>query len=173
MRVYDFHYNYNSKFFLGIFLLLILISIGVILFFYNNRRIFKVIIIVIFMMLFLIVLSTSYLYPYTKYKEIQKAIDKDEILYVSGEVVDFYTPKLTFGGHECESFKINNIEFRYYDNESYGYSLSSNKNKVIFQNGQNLKIGYYEEYDYYDKSSPSRRVIVCIEILEDDLNSSE
>lgn len=167
MRVYDFHFNYNSKFFLGVFLLLILISIGAILFFNNNKRIFKAIIVVIFMILSLIVLYTSYIYPYSKYREIKKSINNNEILYVSGEVVDFYTPKLTFGSHEYESFKIKDIEFKYYENESYGYSVFANNNGIISKNGQKLKIGYYEEYEHYDKSSPSRRVIVSIEILED------
>lgn len=172
MRVYDFNFNYNSKFFLGVFLLLILIGVGTILFFNNDKKILKIIVIVIFLILSLVVSYTSYIYPYNKYKEIKDAINNNKILYVSGEVVDFYTPKLTFGSHECESFKINGIEFKYYDNESYGYSIFSNKNRVITQNGQKLKIGYYEEYDYYDKSSPSRRVIVSIEILDENSNSN-
>ena len=167
MKAYDFSYNYNSKFILSLFILLILIIMSIVSVCNSNKKIFKLIIVAIFILLSLMVCYTSYFYPYSKYKEIKEAINNNEILYVSGEVVDLYTPKLKFGSHECESFKINDIEFKYYENESYGYSVFANNNGIIFENGQKLKIGYYEEYEHYDKSSPSRRVIVSIEILED------
>ena len=73
-----------------------------------------------------------------------------------------------FSNHESESFKINDIEFEYLENESYGYARIAKNKGIINKNGQKLKIGYYEEYEYYDKSKPSRRVIVSIEILNSD-----
>ena len=62
----------------------------------------------------------------------------------------------------------NDIEFEYLENESYGYARIAKNKGIINKNGQKLKIGYYEEYEYYDKSKPSRRVIVSIEILNSD-----
>ena len=59
-------------------------------------------------------------------------------------------------------------EFEYLENESYGYARIAKNKGIINKNGQKLKIGYYEEYEYYDKSKPSRRVIVSIEILNSD-----
>lgn len=167
MKVYDFRFNYNFNFFLGVFSILILIIIGIILFFNSNKKIFKVIIVIIFMLLSFTICYTFYVYPHNKYKKIKKAIDNNEILYVSGEVTDFYTPGLKWGSHECESFKINDVEFKYYENESYGYSIFSSNKGLIFQNGQKIRIGYYEEHDYYDQSILTRRVIVSIEILDD------
>lgn len=114
MKAYDFSFNYDSKFILGLFILLILIIMSIVLVCNSNKKIFKLIIVAIFIFLSLMVCYTSYIYPYSKYREIKESINNNEILYVSGVIVDLYTPKLKFGSHECESFKINDIEFKYY-----------------------------------------------------------
>jgi hypothetical protein len=116
----------------------------------------------------IIVCNSLFANPYKNYKVIKNAINNNEILYVSGEVVDFYTPAYKWENHDNESFKINGIEFSFSEYESYGYCKLAVNNGVICHNGQKLRIGYYEEYYYYDKSYPSRRVIVSIEILDDD-----
>lgn len=167
MKVYEFSFNYNYNIFLGLFIILCIITMGLGLFFKSNRNTIKVFIIVFFAFLSYFVCNSIYFYPYSRYKLIVNAINNDQILYVSGEVTDFHTPELKFGNHEFESFKINGIEFKYSEYESYGYSTISKQNGVIYQNGQKLKIGYYEEYDYVDKNEPSRRVIVSIEILDE------
>lgn len=118
--------------------------------------------------MFSFVVYSLYIHPFSNYRKIKKAIENNEILYVSGEVTEFKTPSLKWGNHESESFKINDIEFEYLENESYGYARIAKNNGIINKNGQKLKIGYYEKYEYYDKSKPSRRVIVSIKILNSD-----
>ena len=168
MQVYKFGYNYNISFFLSLFFIMIFIIMGMAFFFSTDKKILKLLIMIIFVGMFSFVVYSLYIHPFSNYRKIKKAIENNEILYVSGEVTEFKTPSLKWGNHESESFKINDIEFEYLENESYGYAKIAKNNGIINKNGQKLKIGYYEEYEYYDKSKPSRRVIVSIEILNSD-----
>lgn len=165
MQVYKFSYNYNISFFLSLFFIMIFIIMGMAFFFSADKKTLKLLIMIIFVGMFSFVVYSLYIHPFSNYRKIKKAIENNEILYVSGEVTEFKTPSLKWGNHESESFKINDIEFEYLENESYGYARIAKNKGIINKNGQKLKIGYYEEYEYYDKSKPSRRVIVSIEIL--------
>ena len=168
MQVYKFSYNYNISFFLSLFFIMIFIIMGMAFFFSADKKILKLLIMIIFVGMFSFVVYSLYIHPFSNYRKIKKAIENNEILYVSGEVTEFKTPSLKWGNHESESFKINDIEFEYLENESYGYARIAKNKGIINKNVQKLKIGYYEEYEYYDKSKPSRRVIVSIEILNSD-----
>ena len=168
MQVYKFSYNYNISFFLSLFFIMIFIIMGMAFFFSADKKILKLLIMIIFVGMFSFVVYSLYIHPFSNYRKIKKAIENNEILYVSGEVTEFKTPSIKWGNHESESFKINDIEFEYLENESYGYARIAKNKGIINKNGQKLKIGYYEEYEYYDKSKPSRRVIVSIEILNSD-----
>ena len=52
-----------------------------------------------------------YVMPISSYTKIKQNIDTGNIYIVEGEVSNFSTPENAFGGHDSESFTINNVNF--------------------------------------------------------------
>lgn len=164
--MYEFKFNFNISFYGPIIMLILIVAFTIYLL--NNSKILKLKIIITILAVFMFCLVfESLMHNVTMYQIIKKEIEDNKILYVEGKVEELYTLPQKGDNHDSESFIINGIKFEYNERTPYGYSKLAVNDGLINENGQNLKIGYYEEYDYYDKSSPSKRVIVSIEILED------
>ena len=97
MQVYKFSYNYNISFFLSLFFIMIFIIMGMAFFFSADKKILKLLIMIIFVGMFSFVVYSLYIHPFSNYRKIKKAIENNEILYVSGEVTEFKTPSLKWG----------------------------------------------------------------------------
>ena len=89
MQVYKFSYNYNISFFLSLFFIMIFIIMGMAFFFSADKKILKLLIMIIFFGMFSFVVYSLYIHPFSNYRKIKKAIENNEILYVSGEVTEF------------------------------------------------------------------------------------
>lgn len=87
-------------------------------------------------------LIVFYIKPICSYWEIKQNISKGYIYTVEGEVSNFETPEDILGGHDSESFTINNVRFCYYETENYGYSKFLCNGGVVTENGQKLRITY-------------------------------
>lgn len=75
-------------------------------------------------------------------KEIKDAMKKGKVIVVTGEVNGF-SPARDINV-DTEKFSINNVQFEYSEFEDiYGYHTTSEQNKIIKGNGQNLRITYY------------------------------
>lgn len=84
MQVYKFSYNYNISFFLSLFFIMIFIIMGMAFFFSADKKILKLLIMIIFVGMFSFVVYSLYIHPFSNYRKIKKAIENNEILYVSG-----------------------------------------------------------------------------------------
>ncbi len=81
--------------------------------------------------------------PIYSYLGIKRSIQEGKLLSCEGVVSDFTSPKHhSWGSRDSESFKINDTEFSYGGDETYGYSKFSCNGGVIKGNGQKLKISY-------------------------------
>lgn len=100
--------------------------------------VFAVFLVVFFIILFCVM-------PICSYLKIKQNIDTGNIYIVEGEVNDFNTPESAFGGHDSESFTINNTQFCYYGTENYGYSKFLCSGGVVTGNGQKLRITYCKD----------------------------
>ena len=110
-----------------------------------NKKILRSIIIVFAAFLLIFFLIIFCIIPICSYIKIKQNIDKGNIYTVEGEVSNFDTPENAFGGHDSESFTINNVNFCYYGTENYGYSKFLCNGGVITGNGQKLRIAYCED----------------------------
>ena len=96
----------------------------------------------VFLTVFFLVMF--YVMPISSYIKIKKNIDTGNTYTVEGEVSNFSTPENAYGGHDSESFTINNVNFCYYGTENYGYSKFMCNGGVVTGNGQKLRITYCE-----------------------------
>lgn len=106
MQVYKFSYNYNISFFLSLFFIMIFIIMGMAFFFSADKKILKLLIMIIFVGMFSFVVYSLYIHPFSNYRKIKKAIENNEILYVSGEVTEFKTPSLSGGIMKANPLKL-------------------------------------------------------------------
>lgn len=90
----------------------------------------------------IIFLIAFYIQPLYSYWDIKQDISKGNVYTVEGEVTDFETPESSFGGHNSESFTIDDIKFCYYGTEDYGYSKFLCDGGVVTGDGQTLRIIY-------------------------------
>ena len=127
---------------------------------YFDTKIIRLIIVIFAVFLIVFFLVIFCVGPICSYMKIKQNIETGNINIVEGEVSEFHTPESYFGGHDSESFTINNVNFCYYGTENYGYSKFLCNGGVVTGNGQKLRITYCN--DPY-----SGELVICyIEILE-------
>ena len=110
-----------------------------------DKKTIRLIIIFFASVLCVLFLITFFVRPIFSYLKIKQNISEGNIYAVEGEVKNFDTPKDCFGGHDSESFVIDNVSFRYYGTENYGYSDFLCNGGVITGNGQKLRITYCKD----------------------------
>ena len=89
------------------------------------------------------ILVVIFVLPIYSYLGIKRSIQEEKLLSCEGVVSDFSSPKHhSWGSRDSESFKINDTEFSYGGDETYGYSKFSCNGGVIKGNGQKMKISY-------------------------------
>ncbi len=110
-----------------------------------DAKILRLICIVFAVLLIVFFLVMFFVMPIYSYTKIKQNIDTGNVYTVEGEVSNFSTPENTFGGHDCEAFAINDVNFCYYGTENYGYSKFLCNGGVITGNGQKLRITYCED----------------------------
>ncbi len=91
----------------------------------------------------LFIVWTLYLIPVVEYHTIKQAIEDGNVFIIEGEVSNLDTPNSSFGGHVTESFNIKDVFFSYSGTENYGYCNLRCNNGIVKENGQKLKIVYY------------------------------
>ena len=138
--LYEFGFQIHLS---DIFKVLIFI-LPVCMFLFSSRfeKVIRLIIIALACFVSVFVLIVFYIQPICSYCEIKQNIARGDVYTVEGEVSDFETPEDSFGGHNSESFTINNVEFSYYGTENYGYSRFLCNGGVVTGNGQKLRITY-------------------------------
>lgn len=119
-----------------------------------DKKIIRLIVIVFASLLSIFFLIIFFARPIFSYVEIKQNIDKGNVYIVEGEVSEFDTPDNSFGGHDSESFTIDNVKFCYYETENYGYSKFLCNGGVVTGNGQKLRITYCKD-PYTDE------VVIC------------
>lgn len=107
-----------------------------------DNKIIRLIIVVLALFLIIFFLVMFCVKPICSYMKIKQNIDTGNIYIVEGEVSDFNTPESSFGGHDSESFTIDDVNFCYYGTENYGYSKFLCNGGVVTGNGQKLRITY-------------------------------
>lgn len=83
--------------------------------------------------------------PIMSYIEIKHAILLGNTEEISGEVCNFSTQESFWDTHTSESFSIEGVEFEYYGRENYGYCKPKWKGGIIKEDGQKIKITYYNQ----------------------------
>lgn len=157
--LYEFGYQFHI---LDIFKVLFFILPFCLYLFSNcfDAKIFRLICVIFAVFLLVFFLVMFCVMPICSYMKIKRNIDTGNIYIVEGEVSDFNTPESSFGGHDSESFTINNVNFCYYGTENYGYSKFLCNGGVVTGNGQKLRITYC-------KDSFTDELVICyIENLE-------
>jgi len=110
--------------------------------FLNNYTRFFSILVTLFGFIFLIVFLIKIPISIIDKNEIKNAIEDGNVMIVKGKVTG-YSP-VSDSNVDSEKFSINNVNFEYSENEdTYGYHTTTNQNKIIKENGQDLKITYY------------------------------
>ena len=100
--------------------------------------------------IFAIVIATVIVYilyvaPICSYWKIKQYVNEGKTSVVEGEVSNFESPASSWGGHDSESFTINDVEFCYYGKENYGYTKFLCDGGVVTGNGQKLRITYCKD----------------------------
>lgn len=106
------------------------------------KKIIRLIIIALACFISIFFLIVFYIQPICSYWEIKQNIATGDVYTIEGEVSNFETPEDSLGGHNSESFTIDNIEFCYYETENYGYSKFLCNGGIVTGNGQKLRITY-------------------------------
>lgn len=116
----------------------------VIWFFANSldKKLFKILLSLLSFLFAAFILLEVFIFPVISYFKIKQDLKEGFVYTVEGEVKNFSSPESSFGGHNSESFSINDVDFIYFGTENYGYSRFACNHGVITGNGQNLKITY-------------------------------
>ena len=125
-----------------------------------NKKFFRALLMGAAALITVLLVFIFYIKPICAYFEIKGKINNGNVSIIEGEISNFKTPDDSFGGHESESFRIDNVEFVYYETENYGYSKFLCNGGVITGNGQKVRITYVED------PFTCERVICNIEKLE-------
>ena len=110
--------------------------------FINNYTRFFSIMVAFFGFIILIVFFIKIPISIMDKKEIKDALENGNVMVVNGKVIEFMPAKNI--NVDSESFRINDVKFEYSEYEDiYGYHTTSKHNKIIKENGQDLRITYY------------------------------